>query len=210
MLTSRTVLIYLLVAVVVLGTASCSGRPQTPAQRTAMVSDADATLQTMLSRDVELAPLLARSAGYAIFPNVGKGGVIVGGAFGRGAVYRVIGKPAVTERVLEGYARVSQASVGGTIGGRAFALLLVFENEADLKRFKDGSEVAFGAEATAIAIEDGSSATTRFDNGVAVFAMPKSGLMADASLSGQKFAFERIDSTGPATQQSQTAQVEID
>jgi lipid-binding SYLF domain-containing protein len=195
MTTSRTLLIIVLTALIVLGTASCSSSPQTPSQRKALVSDADATLETMLARDSDLAPLLDRAAGYAIFPNVGKGGVIVGGAFGRGAVYRG-GGAGGKDRALEGYARVTQGSVGGTIGARAFALLLVFENEADLKRFTNGSELAFGAEATAIAITEGSSATTRFDNGVAVFAMPKGGLMADASLSGQKFSFERAFTDG--------------
>ena len=213
---SQNLLIVLLIALVVLGTASCSGKPQTPAQRKSLVGDADATLQTMLDRDGDLAPLLDRSAGYAIFPNLGKGGVIVGGAFGRGAVYR--GGP--KHRALEGYARVTQGSVGGTIGARAFAMLLVFERESDLKRFIDGSELAFGAEATAIAIDEGSSATTPFDNGVAVFAMPKGGLMADASLSGQKFAFERAgtsDAGGSKTsndadqsENTETADIEMD
>jgi lipid-binding SYLF domain-containing protein len=136
----------------------------------------------MLERDQDLQPLLDRAAGYAVFPNVGKGGLIVGGAFGRGMVHDRAG-------TLAGYAKVTQASIGGVVGGRAFAMLLVFEREPDLQRFKTGDEIRFGAEATAIALTEGCSATTRFDNGVAVFAMPRGGLMADASLSGQAFRF---------------------
>jgi len=187
---SQIALVITLMLLVVLGTASCSTTPATSQQQTALTREADATLETMLARDHDLQPLLERSAGYAIFPNVGKGGLIVGGAFGRGAVY---GKAETPPEML-GFARVTQGSVGGIVGARSYALLLIFEEKHDLDRFTAGGEVAFGAEATAIALTEGSSATTRFDNGVAVFAMPRGGLMADASLSGQSFMFDKVPS----------------
>jgi lipid-binding SYLF domain-containing protein len=164
----------------------CSTSPRTPAQRSALAHESRATLTLMQERDPQLARFLSRSAGYAVFPNVGKGGLIVGGAFGRGTVYDSTGP-------LLGYATVTQGSVGGVIGARSYSLLLVFNTAQQLARFRDGQDVQFGAEATAIAITEGCSATTRYIDGVAVFALPRGGLMADASLNGQEFRFEQRD-----------------
>ena len=168
----------------------CATSPQSAAQRSALADESRATLTLMQERDPQLARFLGRSAGYAIFPSVGKGGLIVGGAFGRGTVYEKTG-------ALLGYATVTQGSVGGVIGARSDSLLLVFKTADQLDRFKDGQDVQFGAEATAIAITEGCSATTRYIDGVAVFALPRGGLMADASLSGQEFRFERRGEVKP-------------
>ncbi|WP_428938477.1 YSC84-related protein [Fontivita pretiosa] len=166
------------------GLGGCATAPNTRAQRSALVDESRTALKLMKERDSDLGRFLDGSAGYAVFPNVGKGGLIVGGAFGRGAVFDANGN-------LLGYAKVTQGSVGGVIGARTFALLLVFEHTRELERFKDGDDIQFGAEATAVALTEGCSATTRYHNGVAVFAMPRGGLMADASLNGQTFAFEK-------------------
>jgi lipid-binding SYLF domain-containing protein len=204
---SQAILMIALMLLVVLGTASCSTTPKTTAQQNALAVDADGTLQSMIARDSNLQPLLDGSAGYAIFPSVGKGGLIVGAAFGRGVVY---GKDQSDKEML-GFARVTAGSIGGTVGARAYALLLVFQNKQDLDRFTTGSELRFGAEATAIALTEGSSATTPFDNGVAVFAMPKGGLMADASLSGQSFMFDTARADGNvASTDSSAAQASTD
>jgi lipid-binding SYLF domain-containing protein len=185
--------------------AGCATSPQSPTERAALADESRSTLSVMQDRDPYLKSFLEHAAGYAVFPNVGKGGVIVGGAFGRGGVYDAHG-------TLLGYAKVTQGSVGGVIGAKTYALLLVFRDSRQLESFKGGQDLHFGAEASAIAISDGCSATTRYIDGVAVFAMPKGGLMADASLNGQAFAFEkRVDpgtpqepSTGTSSARLQT------
>src|SRR5688572_8570490 len=123
--------------------AGCATSPRSAAQRSALADESRATLTRMQERDPQLQRFLGRSAGYAVFPNVGKGGLIVGGAFGRGTVYDASG-------ALLGYATVTQGSVGGVIGARSYSLLLVFQQGDQLERFKDGQDVQFGAEATAI------------------------------------------------------------
>ena len=182
---ARGLLFVSLVVLALLAGAAggCSTAPQTPAQRAAVADESQEMLAVMQARDPQLKAFLARSAGYAVFPNVGKGGFLFGGAFGRGAVYDPNGD-------LRGYAKVTQASVGGVIGARNYALLLTFEDPSQLYRFCNGSDIRFGAEASAIAIHDGCATATRYHDGVAVFAMPRGGLMADASLNGQSFAFE--------------------
>src|SRR5688572_5804196 len=61
----------------------------------------------------ESATFFGRSYGYAVFPTVGKGGLVVGGAFGRGQVYR--GGAQVAEVSL------TQVSVGFQLGGQAYS-----------------------------------------------------------------------------------------
>ena len=69
-------------------------------------------------------------AGYVVFPEVGKGGLIVSGSYGRGVVYE--GGKAV------GYADVSKGSVGAIAGGQTFTEIIVFETNSALQDFKNG------------------------------------------------------------------------
>src|SRR4030095_17083613 len=84
--------------------------------------------------------LVKRSYGYSLFPNVVKGGLVVGGAYGRGVVYE--------RGQHSGYSDLSQGSVGLQVGGQSFSELLVFENKEALERFKAG-RFGFAAGASA-------------------------------------------------------------
>ena len=166
---------------------ACASTPtKNDAQRHELVSDSDEALSSMLLRDPSLQDRIDHAYAYAVFPSVGKGGLIVGGAFGRGVV--------VEHKKLVGYASMSQGSVGGQIGGRSFSQLIVFENALAFNEFKSG-KLALGLEASAVALDEGVSANTRYHNGVAVFALPRAGLMADASISGQSFTFQPATTT---------------
>ena len=132
---------------------------------------ADSTLQTFLNN----------SAGYAVFPSVGKGGFIVGGAHGKGLVYQ--------KNNLIGQATLTQASVGAQVGGQSFSEIIFFETPAALEDFKSG-KFEMSAEAGAVAVKEGASAAAAYKQGVAVFTLPKKGLMVSASVGGQKFKFD--------------------
>ena len=84
-----------------------------------------------------------KSRGYAIFPNVGKAGVGVGGAYGKGRVYE-------NDKHI-GDTSLSQLSVGLQLGGQGYSQIIFFEDERALKEFTSGN-FEFGAEASAIAI----------------------------------------------------------
>jgi lipid-binding SYLF domain-containing protein len=166
--------------------ASCQTMPRGQQRRAAIVEDSQIQLKRMITHDPSLAPMLSRAAGYAVFPEVGKGGLVVGGAFGRGAIYERGG-------TFTGYATIRQASVGGVAGGQMYTQLVVFQDQARLDSFKGGDRLRFGAQATAVATTEGAASTTTYDNGVAVFILPRGGLMADASVSGQEFRFVEAD-----------------
>jgi lipid-binding SYLF domain-containing protein len=174
-----------LIVLPILVLASCQAMPDRD-ERGEIVDNSRTELKHMIEKDPQLETMLKESAGYAMFPEVGKGGLLFGGAFGRGAVYERGGK-------FIGYATVSQASVGGVVGGQMYAQLIVFQDNERLESFKKGDRLRFGAQASAIAITDGAANASEYDNGVAVFIMPRGGLMADASLSGQEFKFVRAD-----------------
>jgi lipid-binding SYLF domain-containing protein len=121
------------------------------------------------------------AAGYAVFPGVGKGGLVVGGAYGKGLVI-------VDEKVV-GYTTMTQASIGLQIGGQKYAQFIFFKDDVAIGHFKRGN-FEFGAQASAVAITAGASADASYDGGVAVFTHAAGGLMVEGSVGGQKFTYE--------------------
>lgn len=139
--------------------------------------------------------------GYAIFPTVGKGGLGIGAAYGKGRVYR--------GGVYTGESSITQVSIGFQIGGQAYSEIIFFKDEQAYRDFTSGS-FEFGAQASAVAINAGANAqagTTgnsagagqsggsqaakaSYINGMAVFTAAKGGLMVEAALAGQSFTFE--------------------
>jgi len=148
-----------------------------------IIDDAHTAKQTLLKQDDGLQTFFDQSAGYVIFPNVGKGGFIIGGASGNGAVYR--------DNKIIGMANLKKLNVGFQAGGQAIIEVIFFETKTDLERFKE-NKFQFAAEASAVAVKSGIAYNAKYKDGVAVFALPKAGLMADATVGGQKFKFTPI------------------
>ena len=141
--------------------------------------------------------------GYAIFPTVGKGGVIVGAAAGGGRVY--------AQGRHIGNVRLSELSAGWQFGGQAFSQIVFFENKKALDEFTSGS-FEFGATAQAVAITAGATATSTtrgstagasggtdnvtniggYQDGFAVFTIAKGGLMIQVAIAGQAFDYEPL------------------
>src|ERR1051325_1158977 len=126
----------------------CSTAPSSPQEARNLHNAARDTIEEYERVDPYMKNFLNRAYGYAIFPGVGKGGFIVGGAYGNGEVYE--------KGVLVGYCDVSQGTVGAQIGGQSYSELLVFENKAALDRFKR-NEFQFAAQASAVVMKSGAS-----------------------------------------------------
>ena len=167
---------------VALGFAGCGGTaPQTEEKKDALIAEAEAAQATMQAADSSLEEFLNKANAYVVFPNVGKGGFIAGGAFGRGAVYK-------GGRVV-GYATIEQATIGLQAGGQNFAELIAFENEEAYNRFTS-NRFELTAQASAVALKAGAAAAAKYTNGVAIFTHTKGGLMAEAAVGGQRFTFQ--------------------
>ena len=119
----------------------------------------------------------------AVFPEIAKGGLIAGGAFGEGVVY-------VNDQVI-GYAELNQASIGAQLGGQTFSELIVFRDRNALDRLMGGN-FDFGVDASAIIVKTGAARSASFEDGQAVFVKPRGGLMAELSVSGQQIDFVRL------------------
>jgi lipid-binding SYLF domain-containing protein len=142
-----------------------------------------------------------RSYGYAVFPTIGKGGLIVGGAHGKGRVYE--------RNKYVGDTSMTQLSVGFQAGGQAYSQIIFFEDKRSFGEFSSGNfEFSAGAGAVAITAAATSSAGTSgatagasggkkdattagdYYKGMAVFTIVKGGAMYEASVAGQKFSYE--------------------
>jgi lipid-binding SYLF domain-containing protein len=147
----------------------------------------------------------AKSYGYALFPTIGKGGIGIGGARGKGRVY------AAGEYI--GDTTMTQLTYGLQLGGQVYSQVIFFEDRRALDEFISGN-FEFGAQATAVAItagvsaeattgggtsagasggrNDATTASGGFRKGMAIFTVAKGGLMYEATIGGQKFKFEPV------------------
>jgi lipid-binding SYLF domain-containing protein len=150
----------------------------------------------------ESASFFDTAYGYAVFPTIGKGGIGLGGAYGKGRVY--VGGSHV------GDTDMVQVTLGFQLGGQAYSQMIFFEDLGAFQEFTSGN-FEFGAQATAVVITLGASAeantggglaagasggrsdatTTHggYRKGMAIFTIARGGLMYEASLGGQKFSY---------------------
>ena len=165
------------------------------------VVDYDAAIQLYQSSEL-VRPFFDTSYGYVVFPLVGKAGVVIGGAFGIGQVYR--------NASVTGKAYLTKLSLGFQLGGQAFSEIIFFEDQRAYDEFTSGtfemdasaSAVAITAGAQAQAGSGGASAGVSngpstgvqlagsYIKGMAVFVHTKGGLMYELSVGGQLFRVE--------------------
>jgi len=171
------------------GLTGCTTAPTSVAGKMDLFHSSAAALDHAVQDDPTLRTLIGGSAGYAVFPSIGKGAIGIGGAYGKGDVYQ-------NGKVI-GYCDMTQATIGFQLGGQAYTEILVFETPDALEGFKQGN-FRFDAQATAVAIKSGAGANAKFANGVAVFTTNESGLMYEAAVGGQKFSYMDKDDRLPA------------
>jgi lipid-binding SYLF domain-containing protein len=152
-------------------------------------SDTGTAIQTFRASGPRLQRLFDTAYGYAVFPSVDKGAAGIGAAEGRGLVYE--------GGALVGRAKLTQVTVGAQLGGQSYSEVIFFENPRAIEEFKDG-KTALAAGLSAVAAADSASAEAKYQHGVIVCTMDRSGLMFEASVGGQHFAFRPIDAESAA------------
>ncbi len=168
----------------IVGLAGCETAPRSDGGREALTAQSGGVLGSFEATDSSLRELRNKAVGYAVFPDVGKAGFIVGGAYGKGEVYE--------HGRLVGYADISQGSVGLQIGVQSYDELILFMTQDQLDKFKR-NQFTFSANLSAVAIKPGAAAAADYSGGVAVFVQPRGGLMAEASIGGQQFTFKTTE-----------------
>ncbi|MBU8909829.1 MAG: hypothetical protein KOO65_01040 [Desulfobacterales bacterium] len=150
-------------------------------------------------------PFFNNAYGYTVFPNVGKGGIGLGGAYGSGRVYK--------QGKISGTATLMKISVGFQLGGQVFSQIIFFQDKRSYDEFTSGN-FEFDGSASAVAITaaaqaqastqgttagaslgpaTGKQAETSYTKGMAIFVHTLGGLMYEASIGGQKFSFTPIN-----------------
>jgi len=163
------------------GLTGCSVAPKSEGAKVSLHESARAALARMQADDPGLNAFVSNAYGYAIYPGIGKGGFIVGGAYGRGEVYQ--------QGEFIGYSDITKLQIGAIAGGQSMDELVVFQTPKALEDLKFG-KLKFAADASAVAVKQGAAASANYRNGVAVFARPEGGLMVEAAVGGQEFGFE--------------------
>jgi lipid-binding SYLF domain-containing protein len=131
-------------------------------------------------KDPSLGKWFETAYAYAVFPKVGKGGFVVGAAYGKGLVIykdRTVGRSSLT-----------QGTIGLQIGGQVYAQYIMFKDKTAFDHFTRGN-FEMGAQVSAVAVTLGASADAGYDGGVAIFTLADGGLMFEASVGGQKFKY---------------------
>jgi lipid-binding SYLF domain-containing protein len=147
-------------------------------------AEADKAIKALQDADSGLAKYFSRAAGYAVFPSVGKGGLFFGAEHGNGIVYEK-DKPV-------GEATLTEINVGAQAGGQLFYEVIFFETPEAVANFKE-SNFEMSAKVSAVIAAEGASVNARYREGVMVFTLPRTGLMAQATVGGQKFKFKPLD-----------------
>jgi lipid-binding SYLF domain-containing protein len=145
-----------------------------------LITESSKAKSAFIQTDPSMATLFESSYGYVIFPKIGKGGLIVGGSGGDGILYEK-GKAA-------GMVKTGQITVGAQIGGQAYREVIFFENQDALDRMK-ASKTEFSSQISAVAVKSGVSKNAKYTDGVSVFTQDLGGLMAEATVGGQKFKY---------------------
>lgn len=152
------------------------------------------TVDLFKQTDPSLTKYFTSAIGYAVFPSIGKGAFVVGGAGGSGCLYE--------HGAIIGKAKMVQVTIGLQLGGQSYAELIFFQNADAIEAFK-GNSLELSAQVSAVAAASGAAANAKYRLGVLVFTIAKTGLMYEASVGGQKFSFtpaapdstKRADST---------------
>jgi lipid-binding SYLF domain-containing protein len=168
----------------------------------ALAQDAEDVAETIeLFRGIpQVAPYFASAYGYAVWPRIGRGGLGIGGAMGRGQVY--------AGGAVTGSSRLMDITIGAQAGGQAYRQVIFFEDKAAYDKFTGGrfefdasaSAVAVTASAQARASTQGASAAAGagnpntgagvgYVNGMQTFTMAEGGLMYAATIGGQRYNF---------------------
>lgn len=173
-------------------TAAAAALPALPANA-ASAEVIDARVNLALGKLWQQVPgsqeLATRAKGMLVMPNVVKGGLIVGGAYGEGALR--LNDPVSGYGPSVAYYSVSAASIGLQAGIQKTSHALFFLTDNALAKFRraDGWEVGADAEVTFpdAGLNIGVDSTS-FEKPVIGFVFAEDGLLIGASLQGAKYS----------------------
>jgi lipid-binding SYLF domain-containing protein len=148
------------------------------AKRAKIDETAQQALDELFTKSVKAETLFEKAYGWAVFDNL-KLALIVSGGGGNGvAVDKGTG-----DRT---YMKMGTAGIGLGIGGQTYQVIMFFQDKGTFVNFVENGWQA-DAGVTAAAGTEGVNPSTGFVNGLAIFKVTDTGLMANADVAGTKY-----------------------
>jgi lipid-binding SYLF domain-containing protein len=151
------------------------------ASASAINRDASATLAKLYKNYPGAKALADKAAGVLVFPSIVKGGFIVAGQFGDGAL-RKGGKTVA-------YYRSLAASYGFQAGAQAFGYVLFFMDDASVQYLDNSAGFELGTGPSLVVLDTGfgkNLSTTTLQKGIYAFIFDQKGLMGGVGIQGTK------------------------
>jgi lipid-binding SYLF domain-containing protein len=145
------------------------------------VKEAKETVDAFKKADSNLKKQLDKAVAYVVLPRVQKGGFLIAGGGGEGVLFE---KGAAVGKV-----KMSQVTFGAQVGGQSFSELVLFSTADAVKEFKEKQTELDAGGTSAVAGNVGTTKNLEYKKGMAVVTMVRGGMMAEASVGGQKFDF---------------------
>jgi lipid-binding SYLF domain-containing protein len=149
--------------------------------KSAIDRDARAALDKLYKHTPGSKALADKAVGVLVFPSIVKGGFIIAGQFGDGAL-RKNGKSVA-------YYRSLAASYGFQAGAQAFGYVLFFMDDASLRYLENSDGWELGSGPSLVVLDAGfgkTLSTTTLQKGVYAFIFDQKGLMGGMGLQGSK------------------------
>lgn len=161
----------------------CVAPPARAASAAELSVDAQAALEQLYAQQPGMRELGKKAVAVLVFPSIIKGGLLVGGERGDGALIR--------RGQVEGFYSISALSFGFQAGAQQFGYALFFMNEPALAYLDQSDGWALGAGPSLVMVDQGYAASiTSTTLTLDVYAVPfgEQGLMAGVGLEGSKIS----------------------
>lgn len=172
----------LLVFALIAGTFLLSGAAAA-ATAAELDRDVNTALQSLYAKSPSAMELGKKAKGILVFPGIVKGGFIVGGQYGEGALLK--------DKKTIGYYNTVQASYGLQVGLQKYGYALFFMTDSALNYLDNSGGWEFGVGPTIVVIDVGASksaTTTTLKSEIYAFFFNQKGLMGGIGLQGTKIS----------------------
>lgn len=153
----------------------------TPTQESSLDNNAKTALNSLYATVPAAQGVAQKSKAVLVFPSITKAGLGIGGQYGNGVLFEN-GQPV-------GYYNISGGSFGLQAGAQTFSQAYFFTNQQALQNFEKLKGVEVGAGLNVAVANMGASgqiSTESLQKPVVVFVWGQQGLMAGATINGQK------------------------
>jgi len=143
----------------------------------------DAAMNRFMTQVKGSKEFLQNAKGILVFAGVLKAGVGIGGQYGEG-VLRIHGKSI-------DYYKITSASIGFQLGAQRKDIILVFLQDAALKKFQGSEGWQAGVDGAVVLVDKGAQASLdsrKFNEPIVGFVVGEQGLMYNLTLEGSKIS----------------------